>query len=113
MNAALQYTSVSSTTIMSSMSGFFTLGLGALFGVEKFDIKRLIAVVLSVTGVVLVSRSDRQSGEAEQAGRPLLGDFLALISAGLYAGYVLLMKVRGFADGDPPRGVTTPPGPGA
>lgn len=76
------------------MSGFFMLGIGAAFGVEKFDLQRLGVVVMSVIGVVLVSNSDQKVGEDETAGKPLLGDVLALISAGLYAFYVLLMKVR-------------------
>lgn len=78
------------------MSGFFTLGCGVLFGVEKFSIGRLVAVGASVIGVVLVSKSDHEMAGAETAasnGRPLLGDALALSSAALYALYVLLMKV--------------------
>jgi len=71
MNAALGYTSVSSTTILTSMSGeytsldssdweprpkklnnrivvtgFFTLAAGAAIGVESFTAGKLIAVVL-------------------------------------------------------------------
>ena len=46
MNASLGYTSVSSTTILSSMSGFFTLGIGACAGVEKFTPSKLASVVL-------------------------------------------------------------------
>lgn len=45
-NASLAYTSVASSTILSSMSGLFTLGIGALFGVEKLSISKVIAVSL-------------------------------------------------------------------
>lgn len=64
MNAALGYTSVSSTTILSSMSGqssffavsgvrlmysmpgFFTLGVGACVGVDEITPAKLGSVVL-------------------------------------------------------------------
>lgn len=102
VNAALGYTSVSSTTILSSMSGFFTLGCGVMFGVEKFSLGRLIAVGASVIGVVLVSKSDHEMANAHgtsHSGQAVLGDALALSSAALYALYVLLMKViRKFID---------------
>jgi solute carrier family 35 protein F5 len=45
-NASLAYTSVASSTILSSMSGLFTLGFGALFGVEKLSIYKIVSVFL-------------------------------------------------------------------
>ena len=45
-NASLAYTSVASSTILSSMSGLFTLGIGALFGVEKLSSSKVISVCL-------------------------------------------------------------------
>ncbi|POY71895.1 hypothetical protein BMF94_5256 [Rhodotorula taiwanensis] len=109
MNAALGYTSVSSTTILSSMSGFFTLAAGTCVGVEVFTVGKFLSVVLSVTGVVIVSLSDSSlppppTGEPRGSpgitiksptpSHPLLGDALALLSALAYAAYVLLLKVR-------------------
>jgi len=46
-NAALQFTNVPSFTIISSMSGFFTLFIGVSVGVEKFTWVKLGALVLS------------------------------------------------------------------
>jgi solute carrier family 35, member F5 len=46
-NAALQYTNVPSFTIISSMSGFFTLFIGVSVGVEKFTWVKLGALVIS------------------------------------------------------------------
>ncbi|GAA6027488.1 hypothetical protein JCM8097_007886 [Rhodosporidiobolus ruineniae] len=109
MNAALGYTSVSSTTILSSMSGFFTLAAGACAGVESFTVGKLLSVVLSVTGVAIVSLSDSklptppsfsdpsvtiEPSSTPAYSNPLLGDALALLSAVAYAAYVLLLKVR-------------------
>lgn len=45
-NASLAYTTVGSSTILSSTSGLFTLAIGALFHVERFSIVRVIAVCL-------------------------------------------------------------------
>ncbi|GAA5860027.1 hypothetical protein JCM1840_001846 [Sporobolomyces johnsonii] len=107
MNAALGYTSVSSTTILASMSGFFTLAAGACVGVESFTAGKLISVVLSIVGVAVVSLTDSKlsppisdptsppsSFSHPAYSSPLLGDFLALLSAVAYAAYVLLLKVR-------------------
>ena len=45
-NASLAYTSVASSTILSSMSGLFTLGIGALFRVEQLNLVKVLAVCL-------------------------------------------------------------------
>ncbi|KAI9621341.1 hypothetical protein H4Q26_015840 [Puccinia striiformis f. sp. tritici PST-130] len=104
VNAALGYTTVSSTTILSSMSGFFTLAIGVLTGAEKYSFGRLVAVITSIAGVILVSKSDRNLHSIHDmpSGKNLpppsehwiLGDLLALSSAALYALYVILMKVK-------------------
>ncbi|KAJ7110100.1 hypothetical protein C8R44DRAFT_801373 [Mycena epipterygia] len=107
VNASLDYTSVASATILSSMSGFFTLGLGRIFRVEMLTLAKIGAVATSFGGVLLVSLSDsvqpkQPSGAAsrplahvtELAPRPILGDSLALISALFYALYVILLKVQ-------------------
>ncbi|KNZ59575.1 uncharacterized protein VP01_16g1 [Puccinia sorghi] len=94
VNAALGYTSVSSTTILSSMSGFFTLAIGVVSGAEKFSLGRLLAVAASIVGVILVSKSDRKASDhGHFSSHWILGDLLALSSAALYALYVILMKV--------------------
>ncbi|KAJ2928962.1 hypothetical protein H1R20_g8261, partial [Candolleomyces eurysporus] len=107
VNAALSFTSVASATVLSSMSGFFTLGIGRIFKVEKLTLMKIAAVVTSFIGVVLVSWSDsstkqpagpasrpKTSQSTAHAPRPALGDALALISALFYALYVILLKVR-------------------
>lgn len=109
VNASLNFTSVASATVLSSMSGFFTLGIGRIFRVEKLTLLKIAAVITSFIGVVLVSWSDSASPQKQPAGpasrpnaiaitnhapRPALGDALALISALFYALYVILLKVR-------------------
>jgi len=107
LNAGLGLTSVASATILSSMSGFFTLIIGRIFRVDNFTIAKIGAVVTSFAGVILVSLSD--SGSALPPSQPapaptssalqnghltILGDWLALLSALFYAFYVTLLKVR-------------------
>jgi len=107
VNAALDYTSVASATILSSTSGFFTLAIGRIFRVETLTLVKIGAVTTSFGGVILVSLSDSVQPQqpagaasrplahlADLAPRPILGDAFALISAASYAIYVILLKVR-------------------
>ncbi|VDB99789.1 unnamed protein product [Peniophora sp. CBMAI 1063] len=104
LNVGLVYTSVASATILSSMSGFFTLILGTIAGVDRVSLAKLVAVAMSFTGVVLVSLSDGSTPatstvqDGVETGGPsrkyILGDALALLSSLLYALYVILLKVR-------------------
>ena len=49
----------------------------------------------SFLGVVIVSLSDSQKQVAVNGPKnPVLGDFLALVSAAFYALYVILLKIR-------------------
>ncbi|PPR00658.1 hypothetical protein CVT24_000881 [Panaeolus cyanescens] len=106
VNASLGYTSVASATILSSTSGFFTLTIGRIFRVEKLTVIKIMAVLISFFGVLMVSLSDAEtkklSGPASHPtlqktnvdSRATFGDILALISALFYALYVILLKVR-------------------
>ncbi|THH07613.1 hypothetical protein EW145_g3249 [Phellinidium pouzarii] len=107
VNASLEFTSVASSTILSSTSGFFTLVMGRVFKVETMSLVKIIAVTTSFLGVVLVSVSDSASAiphdpAADVPGflrhslqaSSILGDFLALLSALCYALYVILLKVK-------------------
>ncbi|CAO3696328.1 unnamed protein product [Rhizopus stolonifer] len=92
-NASLAYTSVTSSTILSSMSGLFTLIVGALCKVELFSWTKMIAVCISFFGVVLVSYSDNSSAILSSR-LPLIGDTLALCGAVFYGCYTVLLKLK-------------------
>ncbi|WVR03766.1 hypothetical protein IAU60_000761 [Kwoniella sp. DSM 27419] len=101
VNASLAWTSVASVTILSSTSGFFTLALGRICGVESLTRTKVFAVVASFIGVMLVTQSDSSlapssvsDGASAIPSHPIFGDFLALLSAAFYAVYVILLKVR-------------------
>ncbi|KDN46190.1 hypothetical protein RSAG8_04417, partial [Rhizoctonia solani AG-8 WAC10335] len=106
VNASLGFTSVASTTILSSMSGFFTLLIGRAFRVETLSLSKIGAVAVSFAGSMLVSLADNSGAPGKPVTeipgfnsghtRPqaIFGDFLALGSALFYALYVVLLKVR-------------------
>ncbi|KAL7752348.1 hypothetical protein RI367_002394 [Sorochytrium milnesiophthora] len=98
-NASLGLTNVASTTILSSLSGAFTLILATCVGADTFTLVKLLSVLVSITGVSLVGYSDSQSFPAADAAssdvpRMLLGDFLSLAGAVFYAIYITYLKVR-------------------
>lgn len=105
VNASFRYTSVGSATVLASTSGFFTMVVGRILGIERLTSWKVGAVVTSFVGVVLVSFADAgrpptktppppSSALLPPPSNPLLGDFLALLSALFYALYMLLLKVR-------------------
>lgn len=55
MNAALERTSVASTTILFSTSGLFTLLIGALLGEESINVVNLVSVFVSMAGVAMTA----------------------------------------------------------
>lgn len=102
LNVALKLTSVASATTLSSASGFFTLALGSVVGVELFSSAKLGAVTMSFIGVLMVTRADSTEAKpgpgtgipSNEPAQPFVGDLLALASALFYAVYVVLLKVR-------------------
>ncbi|KAG5462641.1 MAG: hypothetical protein BJ554DRAFT_4279, partial [Olpidium bornovanus] len=69
-------------------AGLSTLLVGTLVRTETFSWRKLAAVVISLTGVVLVITASNSEGE--ESG--LLGDCLAILSALLYGFYATLVK---------------------
>ncbi|KAK5162226.1 hypothetical protein LTS14_000572 [Recurvomyces mirabilis] len=102
--ACLSYTTVASSTILTSTSSIFTLLFGVLFRVERFSLRKLIAVITALGGVVLISSVDfsGQNSDDEHRGdfpeksfhEMMVGDILALVSAVLYGLYAVFMKKR-------------------
>ncbi|EQL28844.1 integral membrane protein [Blastomyces gilchristii SLH14081] len=99
--ACLQFTTVGSTTILTSTSGVWTLIFGAVLGVEKFTIRKAFGVFASLTGIVLISRVDlsganndenRGSFPHKSATEIAIGDAMAAFSAILYGVYTIVMK---------------------
>ncbi|KYO18111.1 solute carrier family 35 member F5 isoform A [Alligator mississippiensis] len=88
---ALSDTQVAIVNILSSTSGLFTLILAAVFpsnSGDRFTLSKLLAVVLSIGGAVLVNLS----GSDKSAGRGTIGSLWSLIGAMLYAVYIVMIK---------------------
>ncbi|XP_073112612.1 thiamine-repressible mitochondrial transport protein THI74 [Elaeis guineensis] len=95
-NLSLKYTTVTSNTILSSTSSLFTFLVALAFLGEKFTWVKLISVLLCMGGTIIVSLADSNPNPAANAigTNHLLGDILALLSAGLYAVYITLIRKK-------------------
>ena len=91
-NASLSMTSVSSNTILSTTSGLFTFLLGIFFLRDKFHLAKLLALLISFGGVVMISLADASSS-SEDGHEGVLGDLLSLFGALMYATYTVVMRV--------------------
>ena len=82
--------------------GVWTLGFGTLLKVEKFTIRKLIGVLASLAGIILISSIDVSGDQDENRGsfphkshkQIAIGDILALTSAVMYGIYTTVMKKR-------------------
>jgi solute carrier family 35 protein F5 len=101
--ACLEYTSVASSTILTSTSSIWTLIFGALMRVEQFSFKKLIGVLASLAGIVLISSVDLSGKDNDKnrgnfphksQGQIAIGDAMAFGSAVMYGIYAVVMKKR-------------------
>ena len=86
-NASFSYTSVSSAIILQNASGLFSLLLGRIFGVEELSMFKIISVILTFSGVMLLKIFESGNGSDS-----LIGNSFALISAFLYGCYSTYLK---------------------
>lgn len=97
-NAALARTSVASTTVLSSTSGLFTLFIGAFLGQDSLNIAKVVAVFVSMAGVVMTTlgktwaADDSQISSSGNDERSLIGDLFGLLSAVSYGLFTVLLK---------------------
>lgn len=98
--ACLEFTTVASSTILSSTSGIWTLIFGAFYSVERFTFRKLLGVLASFAGILLTSSVDISGNHDEHRGsfphkspqQIAVGDALALASAVLYGIYATTIK---------------------
>ncbi|KAF5181570.1 Solute carrier family 35 member f5 [Thalictrum thalictroides] len=97
-NAALARTSVASTTVLSSTSGLFTLFFGAFLGQDSLNVAKVVAVFVSMAGVVMTTlgktwaADDSQLNSSSNGKRSLVGDLFGLLSAVSYGLFTVLLK---------------------
>ena len=81
---SLNYTSVASSTVLVTLQPVFAFIGTYLFFKEKVAFQSIVAVIVAISGSLLISLGDfRVSGSA------LYGDVLALIACALITGYLL------------------------
>ena len=88
---AIAKTSPSVTNILSATSGIFTLCFAACFpssSSDRFNVSKLLAVLVSFGGVVVVCLADPNKGSSTIN----MGDLYAIAGAILYATYLVLIK---------------------
>jgi solute carrier family 35 protein F5 len=99
----LEYTSVASSTILTSTSSIWTLIFGALVRVEGFTIKKLVGVLGSLAGIILISSVDLSGPDNDEnrgkfphktQAEIAIGDLMAFGSAVMYGLYTVVMKKR-------------------
>ena len=66
--AGLEYTTVGSSTILMSTSSIWTFLFGVIIKVEDFSIKKLLGVLASLIGIVLISTVDLSGGSDKNRG---------------------------------------------
>ncbi|KAM9302470.1 solute carrier family 35 member F5, partial [Gastrophryne carolinensis] len=88
---ALSDTQVAIVNIISSTSGLFTLILASVFpsnSGDRFTLSKLLAVGLSIGGVVLICLS----GSEASRNNDTIGTLWSLLGAVLYAIYIVMIK---------------------
>ena len=91
-NAALSYTTVASSTILSSTSSFFTLFLATSLGIETFSTKKLLGLFVSLFGIILIVMQSSKQQDSVSASSFLVGNTLALLGSLGYSVYTTLLK---------------------
>ncbi|KAL5190018.1 putative vacuolar membrane protein [Glycine soja] len=96
-NAALARTSVASTTVLSSTSGLFTLFIGAFMGQDSLNVAKVVAVLVSMAGVVMTTLGKTWAADESQLSdasgkHSLVGDLFGILSAMSYGLFTVLLK---------------------
>ncbi|KAL6556559.1 hypothetical protein OROGR_005847 [Orobanche gracilis] len=104
-NSALAFTSVASTTVLTSTSGLFTLFFGAVIGQDSVSAAKIGSVLVSMAGVVMTTigktwAPDEMLGTSEAGRHSITGDIFGLLSAVFYGLFTVLLKRAAGSEGD-------------
>jgi solute carrier family 35 protein F5 len=95
-SASLEYTSITSSTVLASTGSLFTFLFALMARDEHFSLFKLLGVLLGMTGSILTGLNDIEGGNRtsdDQDNRLFWGDFLGLISAVGYGGYASMVRI--------------------
>ncbi|WMV41691.1 hypothetical protein MTR67_035076 [Solanum verrucosum] len=97
-NAALEHTSVASTTVLSSTSGLFTLFVGVILGEDSLNMAKVVAVFVSMSGVVMTTLGKTWATDESQLNSSSANFY---VSRNWYSG---IHGMRGVGDREVPFG---------
>lgn len=90
--------SVSNQAILDTTTSCFTLVIGSYVGIDNFTVKKVICIIFSTIGVVLINFSESDKSDIEipifKPKNPKLGNVLAICGALMYVLYLIMMKVK-------------------
>lgn len=95
-NLSLAYTTITSSTVLSSTGSVFTFIFSLTFGDEKFTKWKVLGVSMAFAGSLITSLQDAshfQDNDSDVFRHQLWGDAAGLISAVGYGGYTVLVRV--------------------
>ena len=98
---SFQYTSLTSVTLLDCAAIPFSMALSVVLLGSKYTYKHVAGGVVSFAGLAILMFSDASDGD-DRSGRanPVLGDFLVLLAAALYASSNVMQEVL-LLDGAP------------
>lgn len=87
-NYSLLMTSVSSSTIISNLSGTFTLAFAYIYSLEKVTFGKIIGIILCFFGATIITFED----DTNNNNRSVTGDFIALLASLGYGIYTTMIR---------------------
>lgn len=87
-NYSLLLTSVGSSTIISNLSGSFTLIFASYLGLEPITRGKLLGIALCLGGAALIAYQDEDDGTK----RSFIGDVVALLASASYGRYTTAIR---------------------
>lgn len=85
--SSLEYTTVSSSTVLVALSPIFVALFNFLVLRERLKTIQTIGILVAIAGAIMIS-----AGDIAVSGEAILGDFLAFMGAVFVAGYLLIGK---------------------
>lgn len=93
-NASLEYTSITSSTVLASTGSLFTFLFAVSYKDETFNWVKCSGVLLGVMGSVLTALQDsNQADDANRSSTAFWGDCLGLLSAVGYGAYAVQTRL--------------------
>lgn len=93
-SAALKYTSASNQTVLAASSSVFSLIIGVVFKFEKFTVGKVISVICSMFGILLITFSSTTVPSISAVSSETYGNILALFGACCFSGFLAILRVK-------------------